>query len=189
MPRLALVLIEAFWVALGAVWLAGALVARKPERREPLATRLGHSAVLLAGFGFVFSPQTGVGPLGWRLMPPAFAWFGVAAAGVGTGLALWARLRLGRNWSGAANLGRDHELIESGPYAFVRHPIYAGLLLGLLGTAIAIGEVRGFVGVGLVLAGFWWKSSLEEKLLIQRFGSRYLAYRARVRASLVPYLI
>ena len=75
----------------------------------------------------------------------------------GLAFAVWARVYLGRNWSGTVTVKQDHELIRSGPYGFVRHPIYTGLLLAMLGTAIAIGEWRGLVAFALFTIGFLLK--------------------------------
>ena len=94
---------------------------------------------------------------------------------------LWARVTLGRNWSGTITLKREHDLIEHGPYQFVRHPIYTGLLTMCLGTAIALGHLAGFVGVLLIFVSFWVKLADEEMLMLQHFPAKYTAYRQRVK--------
>jgi len=101
---------------------------------------------------------------------------------------LWARVTLGRNWSGFVVLKEDHELITAGPYRYVRHPIYSGLLLMFVGWGIWGGHVRDFVGPLLVLVLLWVKARAEEQLMIEHFGDRYREYRARVKA-LVPYVL
>ena len=110
----------------------------------------------------------------------------VAAAGLLT--ALWARFTLGANWSGAVTFKQDHELITSGPYAFVRHPIYTGMLLMLLGTAIINGHAIGFAFLAVVTLGLWLKARDEEKMMIKHFPDTYPAYKSRVRA-LVPFIL
>jgi protein-S-isoprenylcysteine O-methyltransferase Ste14 len=85
-------------------------------------------------------------------------------------------------------LKEDHELITSGPYALVRHPIYTGLLLAFVGCAVARGEWRGVLAVAVVFAVLWHKLRLEEKWLGAQFGEPYAAYSRRV-AALVPYLV
>ena len=101
--------------------------------------------------------------------------------------ALWARATLGTNWSGTVTFKQDHDLITSGPYAFVRHPIYTGMLLMLLGTAIINGHAIGFGVLAFVTLSLWLKAREEEKMMIKHFPDAYPAYKARVRA-LVPFL-
>jgi protein-S-isoprenylcysteine O-methyltransferase len=84
-------------------------------------------------------------------------------------------------------LKEDHTLVQSGPYRIVRHPIYTGLLVALLGTAIALGELRCFLGVLLAAIAWKIKSMSEETLMVQQFGDQYAHYRERVK-GLVPYL-
>jgi protein-S-isoprenylcysteine O-methyltransferase len=84
-------------------------------------------------------------------------------------------------------LKEDHTLVQSGPYRIVRHPIYTGLLFALLGTAIALGELRCFLGVLLAAIAWKIKSMSEETLMVQQFGDQYARYREQVK-GLVPYL-
>jgi protein-S-isoprenylcysteine O-methyltransferase Ste14 len=95
---------------------------------------------------------------------------------------------LGRNWSGVVQLKQDHELIVRGPYSIVRHPIYTGLLLAFLGSALAIGEWRGLLATTIVAGSFWRKLRLEERWLCELFGEQYRAYMQRVKA-LVPCVL
>jgi protein-S-isoprenylcysteine O-methyltransferase len=99
----------------------------------------------------------------------------------------WARLFLGGNWSSNVTLKQNHTLVQSGPYRIVRHPIYTGLLVALLGTAIALGELRCFLGVLLAAIAWKIKSVGEETLMVQQFGDQYARYREQVK-GLVPYL-
>jgi len=80
-----------------------------------------------------------------------------------------------------------HELIQKGPYAVVRHPIYSGLMLATLGTAIAYGELSGFIGFAMVVVAWGYKSRLEEDAMAEQFGAQYQKYRSRVKA-LVPFV-
>ena len=106
-----------------------------------------------------------------------------------TGLAfsIWARRVLGRNWSAIVTLKEGHELVTRGPYALVRHPIYTGLLLGFLGSAIARGRWSGLLATALFFLSALRKYRLEERWMWERFGDDYDAYRSRVKA-IVPYL-
>jgi protein-S-isoprenylcysteine O-methyltransferase Ste14 len=114
----------------------------------------------------------------------------VADAIVLAGLAvmLWARVILGRNWSADVALKEGHELVTSGPYRWVRHPIYSGLLLMALGWAVWRGRYSGFWGLAVLLLLFWIKARAEEQLMIQHFGDAYRSYKARVKA-LIPYVV
>ncbi|MGA8670162.1 MAG: isoprenylcysteine carboxylmethyltransferase family protein, partial [Terracidiphilus sp.] len=102
--------------------------------------------------------------------------------------AVWAREHLGRNWSRSVTIKQDHELITSGPYAVVRHPIYTGILTGFLGTAIALSQVRGFIAFVLIFLVFWIKLRMEEQWMRSQFGETYATYAHRT-AALVPYLL
>lgn len=114
-------------------------------------------------------------------------WIGAAVTVGGLLFAVWARRYLGRNWSSSVTIKQDHELITTGPYSLVRHPIYTGILTGFLGTAIALSQVRGFIGFVLVLLILWPKLRIEEKWMRSQFGETYADY-ARHTAALVPYL-
>jgi protein-S-isoprenylcysteine O-methyltransferase Ste14 len=107
---------------------------------------------------------------------------------LGLGLAVWARIHLGKNWSSRPGIKVGHTLVRTGPYRFVRNPIYTGLLVGYTGTAISIGALWALLLVLLVLAVFLGKIRGEEKYLLEEFGEAYAQYRKEVRA-LIPYLL
>lgn len=106
---------------------------------------------------------------------------------LGVVFAIWARRVLGSNWSGEITLKKEHQLVQSGPYALVRHPIYTGILLGVLGTGIATGELRGLIAFGLCFLGFFFKLRIEEELMQQQFPGQYADYKTRVK-MLVPFI-
>jgi protein-S-isoprenylcysteine O-methyltransferase Ste14 len=101
---------------------------------------------------------------------------------LGTAIAIWARYCLGEYWSARVTLKEDHKLIRTGPYAYVRHPIYTGMLLGMIGAALVVGEWRGLVAVLLALGAHSRKAAREEALLTTEFGSEYLDYRRHTGA-------
>ena len=101
--------------------------------------------------------------------------------------AVWAREHLGRNWSRSVTIKQNHELITTGPYAAIRHPIYTGILAGFLGTAIALSEVRGFIALVLIFLILWVKLHMEEQWMRSQFGETYVTY-AHQTVALVPYL-
>jgi protein-S-isoprenylcysteine O-methyltransferase Ste14 len=90
---------------------------------------------------------------------------------VGLGITVWARRHSGPFWSGRVTLKRDHQLIQSGPYAWVRHPIYSGLLLAMLATALFVGEWRAALGALLILVTHGWKARRQEALLAGQYRS------------------
>ena len=102
--------------------------------------------------------------------------------------AIWARALLAGNWSSSVTLKRGHELIVEGPYRLVRHPIYAGILIGLVGTAIAVGEWRALLGVAIAAGAYWRKLQIEETVMRRQFGEVYARYAARVPA-LIPFFL
>ena len=113
---------------------------------------------------------------------------GAALTFAGFAFAIWARVWIAGNWSSNVTLKRDHELIVEGPYAFVRHPIYTGILLALIGTALAIGEWRAALGVVIACAAYWRKLKIEEAVMRRQFGEAYAQYAERVPA-LVPFVL
>jgi protein-S-isoprenylcysteine O-methyltransferase Ste14 len=115
-------------------------------------------------------------------------WTGLVLTALGIGFTIWARLWIGGNWSGTITIKEEHELIQNGPYAIVRHPIYSGFLMALLGTAIVQGEVRALLGFPLAVLGWGLKLRMEESFMTQQFGSAYLDYKRRVKA-LVPFVV
>jgi protein-S-isoprenylcysteine O-methyltransferase len=178
------------WIAVGIVWLFAAMGQKRAARSEAAATRILHMALMIVAFGLLFSPRLSIGVLAWRVVPdaPAVEWVGLALTLAGCGIAVWARLLLGGNWSASVTVKEDHRLIRRGPYTVVRHPIYSGFLLGLLGTALALGQLRGFVGLVLAFLGWRMKSRIEEAFMIEQFGAEYRQYEREVKA-LIPFVL
>jgi protein-S-isoprenylcysteine O-methyltransferase Ste14 len=136
------------------------------------------------------APRLPLFPLDVRFVPAELwpAGLGLALTFAGLAFALWARLRLAGNWSSSVTLKHDHELIADGPYRWVRRPIYTGLLLAIVGTALAVGEWRGLLAIAIAGVALWRKLKLEEALLSRKFGEAYAAYCARSRA-LIPFVL
>ena len=190
MPMTLPVYFRAAWTAMGLVWALAAVSAKRTVRAEPAGSRTGHILVLAIAFALLFSPGLRIGPLAWRLVPSS-----AAAAVLGLGLtiggivvAIWARVYLGGNWSAIVAIKQGHTLIRTGPYAVVRHPIYAGLLLAMLGTAIGEGEIGCFYAAILALAAWLAKARREDSFLLQQFGAAYLTYQSQVKA-LIPFVL
>jgi protein-S-isoprenylcysteine O-methyltransferase Ste14 len=163
------------WAAFGGYW-RGVAVGRKAdhesESRLYFFVRL---AVLVITFTLLFAERIAVGPLSRRFVPAstviAYAGFIIALAGLA--IALWARRHLGQYWSDMVSLKLDHQLIRSGPYAIMRHPIYSGVLLGVAGTALVVGEWRGVLAFALLFTNWTIKAKKEERILSARFSDQF----------------
>ena len=176
------------WWAWGLCWLVAALRSKATQRREPLASRLAHVLPLALGAALIAWPQARWPALAWRFWPPspAASWMGVALVIAGLAFAIWARVHLGGNWSGTVTVKQGHELIRSGPYAWVRHPIYTGLITAVFGTAVASGTMPAAVGLAIVTASLVRKSRVEEEFMRNTFPDEYPRYSAEVPA-LIPF--
>ncbi len=178
------------WIAFVVYWL---LASRRTKRTvavgQPPLVRAIVLVFIALGPALYYLPLSSVPFLGWRLLPPrpVFAASGIGLMIVGLIFAVWARLRLAGNWSGAVTLKEDHTLVTSGPYAVVRHPIYLGVFAAMLGTAIVIGEIRAFLPL-LGIFGIWKKIAAEESLLRAAFPQQYGEYARRVR-RLIPGIL
>ncbi len=159
------------------------------ERRESLSSRLSYAVILGLAVSLIAFDPFFYGPLLQRILPATFIvdLIGMALLISGLLFAVWARLHLGRFWSARVALAADHQLIQTGPYRFVRNPIYSGGLLAVVGTAIVIGEVRAVLAIPLVLIAFDRKIRIEESWLAERFGPAYSEYRKKVKA-LIPFV-
>ena len=178
------------WAAWYLYWGISAFGAKQTRRREPILSRVSNVAPLLLAAWLLAVPRLWRGWLCGQFLPrsPETYWLGVGLLVIGLGFSIWARRYLGRNWSGTVTVKQDHELIRTGPYRFVRHPIYTGILLGFLGTAVALGQWRGLLAVALATFAFLLKIRLEEKWMTETFGDAYRRYRAEVKA-LIPFVL
>jgi protein-S-isoprenylcysteine O-methyltransferase Ste14 len=169
-------LIAAFW--------ADRAITRPSWREEWLyrvLTLIGGYLLLAFRLGPLFpSPRL------WAL-GSAVDWAMFALVIAGFAFAWWARLYLGRLWSSSVTRKADHRIVDTGPYAIVRHPIYTGLLLSAFATTLQVGAARAVVGALFFLLGFWIKARLEERFLSEQLGeAEYGAYRRRV-PMLLPF--
>lgn len=173
------------WLAFLSIWLVASVFTKRTRRRALWKTwgaRLAIVAVIVAAN--LYSGAAG-GAL-WRV-PPAWQWIGVLLCAVGLGFAVWARIHLGRNWGMPMSLREGHELITSGPYAQVRHPIYTGILLGVLGSALAVALVW-LWALALFFGYFLYSARTEERMMSEQFPEAYPAYKARTR-MLIPFVL
>ena len=189
-PILHRYLFPAMWISYFVYWWRISKDVKETERRESGPSRLARLVLILCAFALLWLPSVPIPLLNGRFLPPAAwcFWFGAPVTAGGLLFSVWARRHLGKNWSQAVTIKEGHELIASGPYGLVRHPIYTGLLLAFVGCAVALGEWRGLLAVALVFVALWRKLRLEEKWMRAQFGESYEAYSQRV-AALVPYII
>ena len=111
---------------------------------------------------------------------------GVILCAAGIAIAIWARVYLGRNWSGTPSIKEGHELVTSGPYRFVRHPIYTGMILAFLGSALVAGIIWSVVFLFFTI-NFLYRIPVEERYMTQLFPDQYPEYKKKTRA-LVPFI-
>jgi protein-S-isoprenylcysteine O-methyltransferase Ste14 len=181
--------IPLLWLAWIVYWLALARGNKDNSRKEPIASRLAHIVPLGVGGYLLFSDAV---PR-WLLRSPIFPgnWVtdsvGLACIVIGLALTVWAREHLGKNWSGTVTVKVGHELVRSGPYRLVRHPIYTGLLLAFVGSAVARDEWRAVVALVIIFGALWRKFRFEEKWMGEQFGTEYVRYRAEVPALIPQY--
>ncbi len=156
-------------------------VATLPARRERL-----YSLVISLGLALlVLAPATLVKGRMW-VNPPALDWTMLLVMATGMAWCWWARRHLGRLWSAAVMRKEAHRVVDTGPYRFVRHPIYTGFILMYVGMAVISTSVLAFVAVPLIAFGLWLKARVEERFLIEELGPvAYDTYQART-PMLVP---
>ena len=179
----------AIWFTWLFYWKVSARGVKPATRQETPAQRISHfGPIWAAALLFTFSAR--LPRLGQHVFPPSETTYLIGTLVLIAGLlfSVWARVVLGANWSAEVTVKQEHELIVGGPYRWVRHPIYTGILAGLLGSAIALDRWAGFVAVALVFAGFWFKLLREETWMRETFGARYAEYSQRT-ARLIPFLL
>jgi protein-S-isoprenylcysteine O-methyltransferase len=172
-------------------WLINAFTNKRTVERQSGGSRLRYSIFFLLALWLLFwgGRYRSHHFLSLVVLPHSTAMnlAGLVLTVLGLVLAIWARVVLGGNWSGTVTFKENHELVQSGPYALVRHPIYTALLLMYLGTALAIGTVGALIGLPIFFLSFWIKFRQEEVVMITHFGDQYVEYRKRVRA-IVPFV-
>lgn len=176
----------ALWLVWVISWKAASFWRAKPTAQVPPNAYRLHFAVAVSGFLLVFGVVPWQFPRLWPL-GPLLGWSMVALTFAGLAFTWWARLEMGRLWNGGVSRTAEHRVIESGPFALVRHPIYTGMIAGV--TAVAVLQARpiALLGAALFALGFTLKARLEERFL-ERELPEYAAYRKRVR-MIVPFVI
>jgi len=167
--------VNRLWILFALFWLVSALKRKKTKQREAISQRLAYMLPLFVAFFLLFNPRAEFGWLVTYFVPHTLGvqWAGVGVMAAGVAIAFWARVHLGSNWSGVVTLKEGHELIRTGPYRNIRHPIYTGILVAFAGNTLVNGQVRGLIAVAIVWASSFIKARREEAFLAQEFGSKF----------------
>ncbi len=179
----------AVFCAFGAYMAWAAFRVKRAVKRQSRSGRAVHVVMLVASFGMAFSRFPHGTGLDLQVLPAAspLRALGVAVCAIGFAFCFWARRTLGANWSGVVTLKEGHELVRRGPYALARHPMYTGMLTGLLGAAITMGQAGNFLGVALLSFAMLRKMGLEETYMRSHFGADYDGYSRKVK-RLIPFI-
>jgi len=173
----------AVWVLFSIYWEIAAKNAAREKSAESSASRGVHVFMANAALLLLFVPVPGL-TRRYLPAPQVFVPVGLTIQICALLLAIWARRHLGRNWSGRITIKEDHELVKSGPYHFVRHPIYTALLGMYAGTALTSGEWHALLGFALAAFAYWRKIRMEEANLAAAFGAHWADYRRSTRSLL-----
>jgi protein-S-isoprenylcysteine O-methyltransferase Ste14 len=176
------------WIATFIVWAIGSILTKQTiGSSSDWQSRLSVWVIGLSWWLLLDRRIPGV--LANRFVPVSqpIIYTGLALTVLGLALALWGRFYLGGNWSAQVELKRDHQLIRTGPYAIVRHPIYSGFMLAALGTAFVYGQLHELLAFVLISIAWTYKSRLEEAFLMEQFGAEYDQYRKQVK-GLIPFV-
>ena len=178
------------WAVFYGYWLVSAWKTRSPVKRKNNRGTFLFYGIIWVGIWIVLVSWLSPDIIGDRVVPAGigFTLIGLLITFSGLAFAIWARVHLGKNWSGMPAIREGHTLTRTGPYRFVRHPIYSGIILAFFGTAIGVGYFWTFSCVLLIFVLFVIKFRMEEKFLEEEFGEEYANYKREVKA-LIPYVI
>ncbi|HEY2587519.1 MAG TPA: isoprenylcysteine carboxylmethyltransferase family protein [Tepidisphaeraceae bacterium] len=178
--------IDGLWLVFALYWLAHAMGNKRSVYRQSRTSRLLFLMILVLLAYVIFHTM----PLAVRVLPHTLATqiAGMVLCAAGVAIAIGARRVLGANWSGIVTLKEDHELIRRGPYRFVRHPIYSGVILAFAGGVVALTPtLQGVAFLVVLAAGLKLKSLKEEEILGAQFPE-YAQYKREVKA-LIPFVL
>ena len=185
-PTLRMSISAAVWILFVVYWSAAARNASPPVIQESRTSRAVHTRLLNASLLLLFLPVPG---LRTRFLPLT-TWIvgsGLGLQALGFAFAAWARRHLGRHWSGPVTVAADHQLVRSGPYRLIRHPIYSAMFAMYIGTSLVSGELHALVALAILVTAYWRKIPQEERALSKVFGGEYESYRRHTWA-LIPGL-
>jgi len=177
------------WFILWAVWLPGYFTGKKTiQRPNKVSSYLAYAFIIL-GFVFLFANKKVFGVPYSQITPhtTALGIIGMIVDLLAVAFAIWARITLGSNWANMIALKENHQLIQSGPYAIVRHPIYTGFVFATLGISITIGRLTDYLGVFIMLIGMLIRIKDEDALMAKEFTIEHADYRKKTK-KLIPFI-
>ena len=179
------------WIVFCVVWLIAAFGVKRNIVSRPvwcrLPVRVAVAAILLLVLARRMNDHLFLAGVAALLASPIIAVIGTVLCAAGIAIAVWARIVLGANWGMPITLKQGHELVTTGPYAHVRHPIYSGVLLAMLGSALVISVLWAAVLL-LNAAQFFYAARKEEKLMLKTFPTEYADYMGRTK-MIIPFVM
>ena len=180
------------WLVVLAYWFISGIGLKKVQNQEPFLKRFVQYWLPIMITIYLLGPGEWFGHTWFRQNfvehTNLVGMIGLSISILGGIVACWARYMLGKNWSLSIQQKENHELIQSGIYKVIRHPIYTGLLLLFIGNAIIVGDNRAIIAIILVFVALWLKLRKEEKLLTDVFGNQYTTYKSHTKA-LIPFIL
>jgi protein-S-isoprenylcysteine O-methyltransferase Ste14 len=180
--------ISVCWLLLVLVWILSAFSIKPTNERQHWGGRLATVSFLTLTF-LLLAGKVSLWGITERIWPVGrLVWIlGCVITCAGLVVSIWSRMSLGTNWSATVTYREGHELIMRGPYRFLRHPMYTGLLLMIAGTVVVVGSISGVVSLIICFLGTWWKLKKEEALLTKHFPDGYPRYKLQTKA-LIPFI-
>jgi protein-S-isoprenylcysteine O-methyltransferase Ste14 len=180
--------IPTLWALWVLCWILSAIGVKRARWHESILSAVGYRLILLVGVLLMARPQLWPAILRERFLPESsiIVAVGILLVAAGLSFSVWARVHLAGNWSGNVTVKENHELVQSGPYRWLRHPIYTGILLAIAGTCLAVGEWRVGPAMALAIVSFMVKSRIEERALRVALPD-YAAYE-KTTWAIIPYV-
>jgi protein-S-isoprenylcysteine O-methyltransferase Ste14 len=177
----------AIYCVFAVYWSAAAKNSKPAASSESKASRMFHLIVLNTGVALLIF-TLGIPGFHKRFLPAnhVLQGIGLAVEAAGFALAIWARRTLGANWSGEVRIAAGHQLVRTGPYRWVRHPIYTAVLAMYLGMLMVSGEVHAIAGLAVIVLAYLRKIRMEETILSAQFGEEFLTWRRETWALAPP---
>lgn len=181
-------IITGCWIIFLGYWFIKARSVKQTE--EKVGGIGGYWHWILMGVAFIITQDVTIYPLNVRLLPfsTVIGILSVVLAVGGLIIAIMARRTLAQNWSASVTFKKEHDLITSGVYKYMRHPIYTGVLLIFIGSALLIGTIGALIGFIILFVTLWLKLQQEEKLMTKHFPKEYNTYKKKVKA-LIPFIL